>query len=267
MSLSFAPVSVNKTAEYQDVFALMMVEPRDKDLLPILESVEKYLEPKWKDFYIFGSNKNKQPLEQWFRNSKRTLHFYQIPKKFLANETMVHYSKFLEDPWIWKTIKAENILLVQTDAAICDHKKINPDRFTKFPYIGCAYGSDIGPNTWWHDVRSHKGAHFYGVGGVSMRKRSFMLECIDKNITGKGLPEDVFYSTCLGTAVSAPVSKPTVEDLHALCVETNYEEKYGRPSFSVHKPGLQMPKDQMDALRAECPAAWDVGLKERYNRK
>jgi hypothetical protein len=176
----------------------------------------------------------------------------------------LRYSEFLENKWIWETIKAEHILLVQTDAAICDHGKININEFTKFPYIGAAYGGEEGPGSFWAD--SYPGAYFYGVGGITMRKRSFMLNCIKNNKSGYGTPEDVYFSTCLGQAVNNDKIKPNAKDMHKFAVETNYDIKYGRPSFSVHKPGLQMGKQDMEALRADCPAAWHVGLKERYNR-
>lgn len=258
--LSFAPVSVSFNVEYKDKNAIMMVDPRDKDLYGILGSIEKQIDPSW-DFYMFGSTANRNSIEKWFTNKKRKLYFYEIPKKFMLGNLNLKYSEFLEDPWIWKTIKAENILLVQTDAAICDHGKFDIAEFTKFPYIGAAYSKEEGQKCFWGDT--YPNAYFYGVGGMSMRKRSFMLSCIEKNISGKGVPEDVFFSTCLGHT-NKKDAQPTARDMHRFSVETNYSNEYGRPSFGVHKPGLQMSLEEMEALRTDCPAAWGVGLKERY---
>ena len=182
----------------------------------------------------------------------------------MRGTTNVKYSEFLENTWIWETIKAENILLVQTDAALCDHGKIDAKQFTKFPYIGCAYTGESGKDNWWKNT--YPEASFYGVGGLSMRKRSFMLSCVNNNTRGMGVPEDVFFSTCLGSAVDRPEVKPTAQDMHKFCEESNSDKIYGQMPFGVHKPGLSMSMEHMDALRSNCPVAWKVGLKERYNR-
>jgi hypothetical protein len=266
--ISFSPIGIppKDDVEYADKYAVMMVEPRDKDLYIILESVEKQLTPEW-EFYFFGSDVNEGVVRRWFtKNSKRKLHFFKIPSKFMIGKTNLEYSKFLENPWIWKTIKAENILLVQTDAALCDHGKINPKQFTQFPYIGCAYSGEHGMDSWWK--YKNKNTYFYGVGGLSMRKRSFMMSCIKNNIDdGVGVPEDVFFSTCLGEAVNRPELKPNAKDMHKLCSETNYDKKYGRPTFSVHKPGLSMSLEDMKDLRSDCPVAWKIGMDERFEKK
>ena len=262
-NLAFAPIQMPKSVPYADKYAVMMVEPRNKDLEPILESVEKQIDPSW-DFYIFGSRQNEQKIKDWFRRSGKKLHFHLIPDKFMLSPTQVKYNPFLEDPWIWETIKAEHILLVQTDAGICEHQKININEFTQFPYIGCAYSAEEGKNNFWKN--NHKGAYFYGVGGLSMRQRSFMMNCINKNKGGAGHPEDVFYSTCLGTAVNKDEIKPSAEDMHRFCEQHNNDPKYGQTPFGVHKPGLSMNRDQMDAMRSNCPIAWQVGMRERYNK-
>jgi len=263
--LSFAPVSISGATEYSNKSAVMMVDPRNQDLYPVLVSVEKQIPMDW-DFYMFGSKANENAIRTWFRdNSKRRLHFLHIPEKYMhSGGGNLKYSEFLEDKWIWETIKAEHILLVQTDAAICDHGKININEFTKFPYIGAAYGGEEGAGTFWADT--YPGAYFYGVGGITMRKRSFMLNCIKNNKSGHGTPEDVYFSTCLGQAVNNDKLKPNAKDMHKFGIETNYDAKYGRPSFAVHKPGLSMTKEDMVALRADCPAAWQVGLKDRLKQ-
>ena len=66
--------------EFDEKHALMMVEPRNKDLETILESVEKQIEPEW-EFYFFGSSENEGAAKNWFRNnSKRKLHFLKYQK-------------------------------------------------------------------------------------------------------------------------------------------------------------------------------------------
>ena len=265
--ISFSPIAIpsHNNIEYADNYAVMMVDPRNKDLETILESVEKKIGTEW-EFYFFGSEQNEDAVRRWFKNnSKRKLNFFKIPQKFMLGTTQLHYSKFLEDTWIWKTIRAENILLVQTDAALCDSNNINPKEFTQFPYIGCAYSDDHGVKNFWKNM-GYPGAYFYGIGGMSMRKRSFMLSCVENNIKGHGTPEDVFFSTCLGSAVNRGELKPNAQDMHNFCEETNHDQKYGRNPFGVHKPGLSMSLNDMEALSKNCPVAWKIGLKERYNK-
>ena len=160
---------------------------------------------------------------------------------------------------MWEMI-GKNILTIQSDVAMCDHNSIDIKKFNKFPYIGCAYSYEEGKNNWWKDT--YKGAYFYGVGGMSMRKKSFVLDCIkNKKSEHKNMPEDVFFSTCLGNSNSI---KPSNKDMHEFCVETDYSSKYldkGK-SVGVHKPTLMRNKEHRNRLLSVSPIAFKLGMKK-----
>ena len=238
----------------------MMVEPRsNQNFKTIINSVENTIDSNW-DFYIFTVKDSIDTIKSNIpKNSKRKYIFEIIPKEFMIKPTYVNYSKFLMNEYIWNKINAEHILLVQTDVGLCDHNSIKPSEFTQYPYIGCAYSYEQGSDNWWKDT--YNDAFFYGVGGMSMRKKSFMLQCI-QNMTkeDKKLPEDVFFSNCLGTA-KPNVSKPSNKDMHKFCVESDFSKKFfnGKPkTMGVHKPSLIYNNQHRKEIVEECPIAHNL---------
>lgn len=239
---------------------VMMVEPRtNENFKTILESVERTIDPSW-TFYFFGTNRNEKEINQFFKNSKRKLVFQHIPKKYMKTPTYVNYNRMFTEPDLWDMIDAENILVVQTDVGMCDHKTEKLDSFTHYPYIGCAYSDEEGENNWWKDT--YKDAHFYGVGGMSFRKKSFIMECLKTNPNTKGIPEDVYFSTCLGKLQGAP--KPNSKDMHKFCAQSDYSGDI--KSLGVHKPTLIHNNKQKKILLADCPIAHQLGVrvKEKF---
>ena len=155
---------------------VMMVEPRaDENFETIIESIERTIDPSWV-FYFFGTNRNEEKVKNFFKKSKRKFIFQNIPDKYMKTPTYVDYNRMFTEPDLWNMIDAENILVVQTDVGMCDHKKEKINSFTHYPYIGCAYSKEEGENNWWKD--KYKDAYFYGVGGMSFRKKSFIMKYI-----------------------------------------------------------------------------------------
>ena len=70
--ISFSPIAIpsHNNIEYADNYAVMMVDPRNKDLETILESVEKKIGTEW-EFYFFGSEQNEDAVRRWFKNNSK----------------------------------------------------------------------------------------------------------------------------------------------------------------------------------------------------
>jgi hypothetical protein len=113
------------------------------------------------------------------------------------NLTPSEYSKLLTTRSFWEKIHGETVLIHQEDSYIF-HNIIEP--FLKYDYIGAPWPMSQNDNS-----------HGVGNGGFSLRKKSKMLEVIDKikpselkvnshtlkyikNTNSTFLPEDVYFS-------------------------------------------------------------------------
>ena len=150
------------------------------------------------------------------------------------------YNMLLQTKEFWDQVNAENILVFQTDTALCSKSKRKMNNFTKYNYIGCDLGTGIGNSKW---GPNHKR---YGVGGLSFRKKSFMLKCI-KNKTRKNLPENVAFSNCVHHSDKKPKN---VKNAKNFCSQGTPEESVGS-----HKVNYMMSKNNKKIFYNYCPEA------------
>lgn len=222
--------------------AIVIVEPRVHTLLKsVIENFDKYMDKSW-DLYVFYGNLNKEVAYNATSKlvGRKVIH---LPLG-VDNMTALEYNHLFKKAEFWSQVDAENILVFQTDAVLCSKSTQTIENYTMYDYIGCSYDDktigrdafpDWGPN---HE--------FYGIGGLSFRKKSFMLQCIKTFIKHPDHPEDMFYSEC-----TAKHSKqlPSAKVLNQFCTQHVYKEK----SFGAHKTqaDLQNKGDFYDY----CPEA------------
>lgn len=250
-------------------YIVLMVEPRKSENFDIvMSSLPKDL---W--LYFFGTKSNKKIVTRKAKQHGIRLKFQLIPQKFLGSETYVKYNEYFKSELLWTALDdAEWVFVAQTDMALCDGFKGNGkefDKYTKFPYIGCAYAAEEGSGTFWADT--YPDAAFYGVGGMSLRNLKFTLECIrdlPHKIDGKDIPEDVFFSTCLHKKKNK--LKPSTKDMHQFCIESDYSNKYMHNApigpLGVHKPNL-IDTRHKDKLHAKCPIAFQLDEDSQKKKK
>jgi len=233
--------------------ALVIVEPRKhKYLRAAIENFDKHFDSSW-DLYVFhGQHTGEFAAEATVNISRRRV--ILIPLK-TDNLNADQYNELFKDPDFWRKVSAENILVFQTDAAYCGNTDYNIYDFTKFDYIGCSINDKtIGTDSHYWE---RKGVdNFYGVGGLSFRKRSFMMECIRNNPNVKAnYPEDVFYSNCVANSPNRPMQ---VSDLRKFCTQSYYNGKY--KSLGAHQTRLinNEPPENMGKFHAYCPEAKEI---------
>lgn len=224
----------------------MIVEPRrHPDLERVLTQFDRQMPVDW-DLYVFHGKSAKDYSQNATRNclSGRNIFLKALDVDDLPEK---EYNKLFKQTSFWNQIHAEDILIFQTDAALCGASKFSIDRFRQYGYIGCSFKKDsIGMN----NQLSNKKYSFYGIGGLSFRKKSFTLQCIRENPTvDPYFPEDIFYSECVHkeTGSLKPESAKVLGDF---CSQYNFNSR----SFGAHKTKL-MAKDDKDAFYAYCPEA------------
>jgi hypothetical protein len=221
--------------------AMVIVEPRDHKLLePVIKNFDEEMDSSW-DLYV-GHGKSHGEIVKKITDkiTKRKVFLINLETD---NLTADEYNTLFKDKKFWDKINAEYILVFQTDTILCNKSIKKISNFMHFDYIGCPFDDksvgDVKLDFW--------NGHFYGIGGLSFRKKSFMIDCIEKNPDNKGMAEDVLFSHCVGKTSKI---KPTIGDMNSFCTQ----HVYTHDSFGTHKVDKDL-KIGKDKYYEYCPAA------------
>lgn len=226
--------------------AMVIVEPRrHPDLERVVTQFDRQMPIDW-DLYVFHGKSTKDYSKNATRNCSSGRNIF-LKALDVDNLTDKEYNKLFKETSFWNQIDAEDILVFQTDTAICGGSKFSIDHFRQYGYIGCSFKKDsIGFNNQLWD----KKFSFYGIGGLSFRKKSFTLQCIhNKPNVDPYFAEDVFYSECVHKETGS--LKPESADvLSNFCSQYNFNSR----SFGAHKTKF-MAKEDKDEFYGYCPEA------------
>lgn len=223
--------------------AMVIVEPREhKDLKRVLENFDKNMDKSW-DLYIFHGKSRKNFAEAAAANiSGRNVNLIPLDTDNLVSD---EYNILFKNPAFWNKINAENILIFQTDAALCGKSAKKIENFMKHKYIGCSYNDQqIGNGPW-------PGNKYYGVGGLSFRKKSFVLSCIAKSKQDNSSGEDMMLANCLHEEAEKP---ETAKVINEFCTQNEYHN----PSFGAHKTHLYLRASNKNKFYDYCPEAKEL---------
>jgi len=237
------------TTTSPDSNAMIIVEPRKHKLLKhVCDNFHKNMDPSW-DLYVFHGKNNRAFAElavadiQGRRIVLVPLDVDNLPTK--------EYNKLFKEEQFWNKVNAENILVFQTDTALCPKSTYTIYDFIHYDYIGCsAFDGALGnsKNTWGKHETTGEILQFYGVGGLSFRKKSFMIQCIrEKNWPDVYFAEDVFYSECVAKSKNRPLHPSA---LSTFCTQGNYKHN----SFGAHNISW-LPKEERKPFCTFCPEA------------
>lgn len=231
---------------YEQEGAFIVVEPRKHEhLAKVIEAYHQILPARW-TLYIVHGRRNKAYAKQAAANVEKSGRKVVYAQLNTDNLTAAQYNALFQTNALWDIVNEEHVLVFQTDSMPCG-KPLDMERFGKFGYIGCAYGNRVGKNTYW-------GKHsFYGVGGLSLRRKSFMQQCIQRRAK-EDEPEDVAFSNCVDE-LDFPV--PTAADVGDFCAQNTWGDTSKPPSsFGVHRYKSMMKNE---AVKREfiryCPNA------------
>jgi hypothetical protein len=228
--------------------AIVIVEPRQHEALKaVLTNYDKIMDSSW-DLYVFHGASSRSYAAAAVKDIKRRRVFLKALKT--DNLTANEYNYLFKQKKFWNRVDAENILVLQTDAVLCGNSKFNIYDFINYDYIGCSINNNtVGSKNvpwWWRDwVKMKRVDSFYGIGGMSFRKKSFMLKWIASNPDVDDIyPEDVFYSEGVALTPNRPMNASV---LSKFCTQ----RKYTRKSFGAHK--ITDLSAKKDAFAKYCP--------------
>lgn len=211
----------------------IIVEPRCHKALPfVLENFLENLSNDW-NIIIFHGNLN---LEYVLDIINTKLDKYKdrisLINLHVDNLTSKEYSElFIRKKEFYDHIPTETFLVFQTDTMIFKKNKELLNNFLHYDYVGAPWP--------WYPLEN---GHNVGNGGLSLRKKSKMLEVIEKETdlsylenlffnAPTNIPEDVFFSC----TTKVELNKPSFEEAKLFSVEWVFSEI----SFGCHQPWIQ----------------------------
>lgn len=212
-------------------YTAVIIEPRQhKALSFVLNNFLENLSDEWNILILHG-NKNID-----FVNNIIQTDLIRYKKRIstinlnVDDLTINDYNKLLLSKSFYDYIPTETFLIFQTDTIICKKNKLLIEDFLKYDYVGAPWSTKI---------VSGGGV---GNGGLSLRKKSKMIEHLDKCEISIINEDAIFSNSCI------QLNKPDSEEAKKFSVETIFNEN----SFGVHKPWPYLPKDNINVMKNNC---------------
>jgi hypothetical protein len=224
------------------IYTAVIIEPRrHKALEFVLNNFTSMLDERW-TFIIFHGNNN----EDYVKDIINTKLSDNIDRIKLINlnvdnlKTGAEYSSVLYNPSFYDNIKTELFLIFQTDSMICSNYKNNIYNFLDYDYVG---------SPWNHSVNGR----YVGNGGLSLRRKSKMLEIINKfSDKINGVNEDVFFASMFNDIIDIKI--PSIEDAKKFGIEGIYNNI----SFGLHRTWLYHDSDTLQKINNFCPGFYTL---------
>jgi len=205
------------------MYSAIIIEFRKHNALQyVLNNFLKNLSNEW-NIIIFHGNKNKIFVHDIVNNA---LSYYQSRITIIHlpydNMSPREYDKLLinkDTSIIYDNIPTEMFLIFQTDSVIIEKNKDFINEFLNYDYVGAPW-----------TYNSYDVAYDVGNGGLSLRRKSKMIEIIEKeDDSRRHLPEDLFFAQSTKTHLN----KPNVYEASRFSIENWLG---GGVSFGCHKP-------------------------------
>ena len=233
----FFIIKKNINEYFSSSYTAIIVEPRKhKALEYVLNNFLENLDDKW-NIILFHGNLNEDYSKDIIYKNKHKNRIKLINLK-VDNLTISDYSNLFYSKDFYNYIPTEIFLVFQTDTIICSQYKDYIYKFIEYDYVGAP----------WKDGR-------VGNGGLSLRKKSKMLEILNKCSLTDIVPEDRMYEDKFFSISCNKVTnyKPTFEKAKEFSIETVLNDK----SFGLHKAYAYQ---DIDIICKWCPEI--IKLKE-----
>ena len=200
-------------------YTAVIIEPRKHEAIEfVLRNALECLNDDWSIVFFHG-NKNKEYVSNIVKDLSR-ITLVHLP---VDNLTLTQYSELLATKSIIYDYVTEVFLIFQTDSIIFVENKELIHNFLDYDYVGAPWEIT--------NCYASKSCSFIGNGGFSLRRKSKMLEIIEK-IKWENNNEDLYFCT---NYENVKVNKPTYEIAKTFSVEGTFSEV----AFASHKPWLE----------------------------
>jgi hypothetical protein len=207
-------------------YTAIILEPRKHPALEfVLNNFLENLDYNW-NIIIYHGTDNIDYINNII-TTKLNKHIDRITKINLntPNLTIQNYNDLMVSKKFIEDIPTEIFLIFQTDSMICSQNKDLIYNFIQYDYVGAPWLEG--------DV---------GNGGLSLRRKSKMLEIVNNCLYQPGRPEDVYFSKGCN---NIQIDKPNDLEAKLFSVENIYSEK----SFGVHKSWVLIREPQYNMER------------------
>jgi hypothetical protein len=201
--------------------ALTIETRKHKALEFVLNNICDSLSHDWKILLFHGINNKEYANEIVTRLNIKFNNRICLIGLNIDTFDLTEYSKFLSTKSvIYDYIDTEIFLIFQTDSIILKKYSHLIDEYLIYDYVGSPWSITGYIPTY--------NCNFIGNGGFSLRRKSKMLEIIEK-IDWNNRYEDLYFST---NYEGIDVNKPTYEKAKMFCVD----EVFNEITFACHKP-------------------------------
>jgi hypothetical protein len=206
-------------------YTAVIIEPREhKALSFVLNNFFTNLSDEW-GFVIFHGRKNKEYIENILTNElhhfkHRIIRLIQLDTD---NLTIAQYNIICKNANFYKCIDTEIMLIFQTDTLILNKNKDLINNFLSYDYVGAPWRNGI-----------------VGNGGLSLRRKSKMIEICEKVPHNLVENEDIYFSY----QSEVVLNKPSYYEAKTFSVETVFHEK----SFGIHAPWKYLNRFKLNRL-------------------
>ena len=211
----------------------VIVETRKHNAFPfVLSNVMSILPDEWK-LQIFHGSDNYDYIndimfdDDFLSGVKKKTTFTNLNMKSISADDSSLEIMLTED--FWNKVVGETVLYFECDSMLCPNSEHKVEDFEQFDYIGGWWGENFYPNS--VDESYDRVMN----GGVSIRKKSFMLDIIKNELQpyldrGGNTCEDYFVSDRVRI-------KPTVKNVLNFSIDCSYMYPLNdKAPFGVHKP-------------------------------
>ena len=219
----------------EEKYTAVIVEPREHKALEfVLNNFIENLSENW-NFIIFHGNKNIDYVLNILKSPllSKNIDRIRLINLNIDNLTIRDYNNLLVSKDFYNKIPTEVFLIFQTDSIICKEYKNLINKFIKYDYVGAPLKAKL-----------------VGNGGLSLRRKSKMLEILD-NCEYKNEPEDVYFSIACH---KIDVNKPSYEESKEFGVEAIYHPN----SFGVHKLWRFLDDKEMNNKNKFCKGIFEL---------
>lgn len=250
-------------------YTAIIIEPREHPAFKfVFNNFINNLDEAW-EFIIFYGTNNKEFMFNLIKNDYREqLDRIRLVNLNVDNLNIIDYNSIFYNKLFYDFINTEYFLIFQIDTLIRSSFKYYIYDFLKYDYVGAPW---INPEK----IFNRYDCNNVGNGGLSLRKKSKMLNIIDKYYSIKSLRynEDYFFTR---KYVDNNISIPTVDLAKFFSVESIYCEE----SFGIHKPWSHLNNEdyiklisnnpeiyELELLNKDYKSINDIPIKEEYENK